>query len=199
MVPIHKKNSRSEPSNYRPVLLLSVVGKVLERIVAEVICQNLSENHLLSDRQFGFRPSCSTSDLLLLLSKDWQDALDEGLDILVVALDIAGAFDRIWHAGLVEKFRGKDIEGDLLVLLQDYLQERTWMSSAATPMQRLDAVQRRTLRLVDSEEHQQPAYVTSLEHRRDVSALVVFHKAQVHPAETYSLPRPEVDQICTDK
>ena len=50
MVSVHKKNSRSEPNSYRPVSLLSGVGKVLERIVAEVICQHLSENHLLSER-----------------------------------------------------------------------------------------------------------------------------------------------------
>ena len=125
VVPIHKKNSRSEPSNYRPISLLSVVGKVLEQIVATAICQHLSENHLLSDRQFGFRPGRSTADILLLLSKDWQDALDEGLDTLVVALDIAGAFDRVWHAGLVEKLRAKGVQGDLIVLLQDYLEGRT--------------------------------------------------------------------------
>ena len=83
MVLVHKKNSKF--FNYRPISLLFVVGKVLERIVAEVICQHLSGNHLLIDRQFGFRPSHSTSDLLLLLSKDWQD----GLDTLVVVLEIA--------------------------------------------------------------------------------------------------------------
>ena len=125
MVPVHKKNSRSDPSNYKPVFLLSVVGKVLERIVAEVTCQHLSENHLLSDKQFGFRPGRSTSDLLLLLSKDWQDALDEGLYTLMLTLHVAGAFDRACHAGLVEKLRAKGIHGDLLVLLQYYLQGRT--------------------------------------------------------------------------
>ena len=83
----------------------------------EVICQHLSENHFLSDKQFAFRPSCSTSDLLLIFSNDWQDALD----IFVVALDIAGAFDRVWH----KKLCTKGIQCDLLVLLQDYLQGRT--------------------------------------------------------------------------
>ena len=56
----------------------------------------------------------------------------------------------------------------------------SWMSSAATHMQRLDAVQQRALRLVATDEdQQQPATVTSLKHSRDVSALVVCHKAQV--------------------
>ncbi|XP_063869593.1 uncharacterized protein LOC135105389 [Scylla paramamosain] len=87
-----------------------VVGKLLEQIVSAVICQHMSENHLLSDRQFGFGPGRSTADLLLILSKDWQNILEEGLDTLVVALDIAGAFDRVWHAGLVEKLRAKSVQ-----------------------------------------------------------------------------------------
>ncbi|KAG0720631.1 hypothetical protein GWK47_048142 [Chionoecetes opilio] len=48
-----------------------------------------------------------------------------GQDTVVVALDIAGAFDRVWHGGLLEKLRAKGIQGDLLLLLGDYLQGRT--------------------------------------------------------------------------
>ena len=125
VVPIHKKKSRSNPANYRPISLLSVVGKVLERVVVEAITRHLEDNALLSDHQFGFRSGRSTTDLLMLLSKDWQDSLDNGLDTLVVALDIAGAFDRVWHAGLLEKLRAKGIQGPLLMLVADYLQERT--------------------------------------------------------------------------
>ena len=68
MVPAHKKNSKSEPSNYRPISLLSVVGKLLEQVVASVICHHLSEHCLLSDRQFGFWPGHSTVYLLTVLS-----------------------------------------------------------------------------------------------------------------------------------
>ncbi|KAG7177262.1 RNA-directed DNA polymerase from mobile element jockey-like 42, partial [Homarus americanus] len=61
-----------------------------------------------------------TLNLLLLLSRDWQDALDNGLDTLVIALDISGAFDRMWHRDLLEKLRAKRIEGNLLLLPADY-------------------------------------------------------------------------------
>uniref|UniRef100_A0A0P4VTV9 Reverse transcriptase domain-containing protein n=1 Tax=Scylla olivacea TaxID=85551 RepID=A0A0P4VTV9_SCYOL len=125
VVPVHKRSSRSDPKNYRPISLLSVVGKVFERVVADVVCRHLQDNYLLSDQQFGFRPGRSTSDLLMLLTGGWQDALDGGLDSVVVALDIAGAFDRVWHGGLLEKLRAKGIQGDLLQLLGDYLQGRT--------------------------------------------------------------------------
>ena len=60
----------------------------------------------------------------MLLTKKWQDSLDDGQDTVVVALDIAGAFDRVWHGGMLEKLRAKGIQGDLLLLLENYLQER---------------------------------------------------------------------------
>ena len=100
-----------------------MLGIVFETIVAADICQHLSEYQLFSDRQFGFRPSQSTSDFLLLFSQDWQNILNEGLNNLVMALDIAGAFGRVWYAGLVKKLHAKDIQGELLKLLEDYLQE----------------------------------------------------------------------------
>ena len=102
-----------------------MIGKAFERVIAAAIWQHLNDHQLLSPQQFGFRPGCSTSDLLLLLSQAWQDTLDEGLDTLVVALDIAGAFDRVWHSGLIEKLRAKGVEGPLLRLLKNYLQKRT--------------------------------------------------------------------------
>ena len=96
VVPVHKKRSRSDPINYRPISLLSVVEKVFKRIVTQVVCRHLSENYLLSDQHFGFKPGRSTSDLLMLLTKKWQDGLDDSQETIVVALDIVGAFDRVW-------------------------------------------------------------------------------------------------------
>ena len=63
--------------------------------------------------------------MLLLLSRNWQDALDSGLDTLVIALDIAGAFDRVWHKGLLAKLQARGIRGDLLKLLENYMNGRT--------------------------------------------------------------------------
>ena len=120
-----KKGSRSDPKNCRPISLPSVVGKVFERVVAEVVCGHLKDIVLLSDQQFGFRPGRSTSDQLMLLTRHWQDTLDEGRDTVVVALDIARAFDKVWHRGLLEKLRAKGIPGGLLHLLWNYLEDRS--------------------------------------------------------------------------
>jgi len=122
---IHKKKCRGDPQNYRPISLLSVVGKVFESIIAAKITKFLDSHHLLNSRQFGFRQGRSAADLLLLHSAAWNQSLDRGEDTFVVALDIAGAFDRVWHQGITTKLRSLGISGELLHLLQDYLNGRT--------------------------------------------------------------------------
>ncbi|KAG0724822.1 RNA-directed DNA polymerase from mobile element jockey [Chionoecetes opilio] len=64
----------------------------------------------------------SAADLLLLQSASWNHSLDRGMDTFVVALDIAGAFDRVWRG---DKPRSLGVRGALLQLIQDYLQDRT--------------------------------------------------------------------------
>ena len=125
VVAIHKKNRRTSPQNYRPISLLSIVAKVYERILVKNITNFFDTHHLISNRQFGFRSKRSVSDLLLQLTSTWQKSLDKGTDTCVIALDIAGAFDRVWHKGITAKLESLGITGDLLQLLQDYLQGRT--------------------------------------------------------------------------
>lgn len=67
VVLVHKKDSRSEITNYQPVSLLSVVGKVLGIIITRRLITHLEKQHLLSVRQFGFRKGCSATGLNLLL------------------------------------------------------------------------------------------------------------------------------------
>ena len=125
VTPVHKKNEKCKPKNYRPVSLLSVISKIFEKIIAKQLMEHLDQHYLLSNRQFGFRKNRSTADLLTLLSKKWNDTLDAGRNTLVVALDIAGAFDCVWHQGLLVKLAALGISGDLLDLLSSYLTGRT--------------------------------------------------------------------------
>lgn len=116
---VHKKTSRSNPQNYQPISLLSVVAKVF----AVVGYRDLKNNNLLLDYQDGLKNGRSTFDLLMPLTKGWQYAMDNNLDTVVVALNTADAFDRVWHH--LEKLRRKGIQGGLLQLLRDYFQGRT--------------------------------------------------------------------------
>lgn len=83
------------------------------------------DNHLLSLNQFGFRQKSSTSDLLLKLTTKWNKSLDKGKYTYVIALDIAGAFDRVWHNGILFKLKSLEIYGNLFTLIQNYLYDRS--------------------------------------------------------------------------
>jgi len=125
VVAIHKKLSKTSPMNYRPISLLSILAKVYERILVKKMTSFFDEHHLISNRQFGFRSQRSASDLLLQLTTAWQNSLDVGNETFVIALDIAGAFDRVWHKGIIAKLKSLGIAGALLMLLEDYLHGRT--------------------------------------------------------------------------
>ncbi|XP_052752478.1 uncharacterized protein LOC128201041 [Galleria mellonella] len=63
--PVPKKGDKSDPSNYRPIAIASLLSKVMERIINAQLLKYLEDHDLLSDRQYGFRHSCSTGDLLV--------------------------------------------------------------------------------------------------------------------------------------
>ena len=120
VTPVHKKKSKSEPSNYRPISLLSCASKIFEQVIGEQLNSFLEDHHILSHRQYGFRMKRSSSDLLLHLSKMWNNSLDSGMPTLVIALDIAGAFDCVWHQALLSKLKAIGVGGDLLNMLANY-------------------------------------------------------------------------------
>ena len=125
VVPVYKKGSLSNPKNYRPVSLLPIISKVMERIVNCQIVNHLEKHHLLSTKQYGFRSGLGTADLLAVLGHDWSLAAGSGGCAHVLAVDIAGAFDRVSHPGVLHKAATLGIGGSLLQWLRDYLRNRT--------------------------------------------------------------------------
>ncbi len=101
--PVHKKGDGCNPSNYRPLALLSCLYKALESILNWKIQKHLSTSDLLSDRQNGFRKGRSTGDLHSLLTDSWSSSLSRFIETFSVALDISKAFDRVWHKSLLSK------------------------------------------------------------------------------------------------
>ena len=96
VVPVFKNvGERSTAKNYRPVSLLSVVGKVFEKLVNNRIVDQLQKCGLFSDVQYGFRSSRSTADLLIVLFDRIGGALNRSGATRAVALDISKVFDRV--------------------------------------------------------------------------------------------------------
>ena len=124
VTPILKKDDPSEVSNYRPISLLSTVGKVLENIVHKRIFNFFQENHVITALQSGFVPRDSTVNQLTDLYNTFCQALDEGKEVRAIFCDISKAFDRIWHKGLLYKVSSVGISGFLLQWFTDYLNNR---------------------------------------------------------------------------
>ena len=125
VIPVYKKKSKSSPSNYRPVSLLSILSKVMESIVNRSVVNFLERENVLSAHQFGFRRRLGTADLLTLLQHKWSSTIANRGSVHTLAVDIAGAFDEVSHKGALAKAQACGISGTLHTLLQDYLSNRS--------------------------------------------------------------------------
>ena len=122
-VPSHEKNSRQILENYRPISLLPVFGKVFEKIIFDEICEHLTVNKLLSDKQSGFQPGDSNINQLLSITHEIYDAFEHHHDTRAVFLDISKTFDIVWHDWLLLKLTSNGISGSLLNLLSEFPSE----------------------------------------------------------------------------
>ena len=79
VIPVHKKDSLTDMNNYRPISLLSVFNKLLEKLMFKRLNFFIDKNNILFDNQFGFRSNHSTTHATLLITEKIQKAMDEGL------------------------------------------------------------------------------------------------------------------------
>ena len=111
VTPIFKKGKKSDPSNYRPISLTSIVCKTMESLVRHETMQHLLPNELLSRHQHGFMMSRSCTTQLLEVLDIWSRLLDEGDNVDVVYLDFAKAFDTVPHRRMMNKLYSYEIRG----------------------------------------------------------------------------------------
>ncbi len=124
VTPIFKKSDPSDPQNYRPISLLSCIGKLMERCIHKYLYNYVIDNNKLTSYQSGFIKGDSTVNQLTYLYNDICKALDEGKEVRAVFCDISKAFDRVWHRGLLYKLSSMGIQGSLLEWFSSYLSTR---------------------------------------------------------------------------
>ena len=97
LVPVLKKGKdKTNPSSYRPISLLSCVGKLMERVITCRLTWFLETNNVFSPSQTGYRQHRSTEDQLALLTQDIENSFQEKRKLLAVFFDLSKAFDRMW-------------------------------------------------------------------------------------------------------
>ena len=123
---VHKKSDKQTVDNYRPVSHLPVFGKILERLIFNLLFEYVYENNLLNENQSGFRPSDSCEYQLLSIVHDIYAFFDcnQPRGVRDVILDISRTCDRVWHEGLIYKVKGIGVGGLPLKLIQSFLSHR---------------------------------------------------------------------------
>ena len=124
VLPVCKKPPNSNPCNYRPASLLSILSKIIEAIVNSQLDSFLDRHHLLPDSQYGFRQGRCTPDVLTALQLEWTQTVANGGTVPVIAVDIGGAFDRVSHSGIIHKLQQAGATGFLIAWLRDYVADR---------------------------------------------------------------------------
>ena len=122
VVPIYKKGCKNQISNYRPVSLLSVVSKCLERCIHNKIYPIIDQ--LIHPNQHGFRKGHSTTTQILGFYDKVYQLVDRGTQCDVIYLDLAKAFDSVPHTLLIHKLKGYGFGNNLLSWFTDYLSNR---------------------------------------------------------------------------
>ena len=124
VVPLFKKGSPKQISNYRPISLLPLFSKVFEKLVHKRLFQFAIANDLLSPCQFGFQPGKNTTQALISVVDKFTRSFERGEAVVGVLLDFQKAFDTVQHAILLRKLEKYGVRGIPLLWFQSYLFNR---------------------------------------------------------------------------
>ena len=122
--PIHKKDNHQTKSNYRPISLLPMCSKILEKIVFDQVYAFLNVNNLMSKKQSGFGPGDSTIYQLISITSTICESFEKYEETRAVFLDISKAVDKVWHEGIIFKLKCNGVSGNLVNYFENYLSNR---------------------------------------------------------------------------
>ena len=124
VIPVHKGDSKLLASNYRPISLLPILSKLLEKLMYTRVFGFVSEHNLLFKRQFGFQPGKSTELALVNLQSKIIGMLEKQENPYLILLDFAKAFDTVNHDILLQKLWHYGIRDTAFDWFKSYLLDR---------------------------------------------------------------------------
>ncbi|GFT12182.1 RNA-directed DNA polymerase from mobile element jockey [Trichonephila clavipes] len=127
VIPILKPDKNPEtPQNYRLISLLSSLSKVYEFVLLRRLNQHCAASNIIIPQQCGFRRQCSTVHQLLRVTGLIHSGFEKHLATGILFLDIAKAFDKIWHEGLLFKLIRLDFPPPLIKSIHSFLSHRSF-------------------------------------------------------------------------
>ena len=125
--PIFKKGSKTDPKNYRPISLLPLISKIIEKVIHDQMQIYLSENNILYEYQSGFRTNHSTDFALSFLNDKILKGFDKGYFTGMILIDLQKAFDTIDHKLLLEKMYYIGFSNEVILWFRSYLSNRKFI------------------------------------------------------------------------
>jgi len=125
VVPIHKGGNKGLAKNYRPVALTSHLIKIFEKVLRKIMVKFIDKNNLFNYKQHGFRAGRSCLSQLLSHYDTITEMLEQGLNVDVIYLDFAKAFDKVDIEIALRKLKRLGIGGELGKWLYSFLTGRS--------------------------------------------------------------------------
>lgn len=124
VIPLFKGGDKNLPENYRGISILTILNKIVEKIILKRICNFVQHMKVDDKTQYGYRALYGTNDAIFKLVHNVSKALDMNDMLLVIFVDLSKAFDSISHKVLLHKLHCIGIRGFLYDLLESYLKDR---------------------------------------------------------------------------
>ena len=132
LIPLFKGGDATDSQNYRPISLLSILGKVFEYVILDRLVNFFDKHKILSPNQFGFRKGRSTVDAVSRLVEQIYDALENKEFVITTFLDLSKAFDCVNRSILLDILERHGVRGTPYQLLESYLSNRQQFVSINT-------------------------------------------------------------------
>ena len=124
VIPIYKKDDPTQVTNYRPISLLPVLSKVIEKTIAKQLSGYFEDNKLFNQNKYGFRPGHSTEHAALELVDKITSQMDNNETPINIFLDLSKAFDTIDHNILLDKLKYYGLDDIAIQLFRSHLTNR---------------------------------------------------------------------------
>jgi len=127
LIPIVKpgKENSDDVSKFRPISLLNTGGKVLEKQLINRINHHVFTHDIMNKNQFGFTPQRSTTDAAMAVKGFIEEGLSAGEIIVLISLDVKGAFDAAWWPSIVNGLKDYNCPQNLYTLSKSSFSQRT--------------------------------------------------------------------------
>ena len=125
VVPLHKAGDKTDVRNKRPISILNMFSKIIEKCIVKRLSNYLEINNILHNNQHGFRKNHSTESAIIQFTKSIHELLESKNCVLAVYIDFSKAFDCLDHSILKAKLENIGIRGSALSLICNYLADRS--------------------------------------------------------------------------